>query len=265
MLLAYATALPVFGQKTDSIAFHLSQSLPVAARYAAADQLGNTYIITTENAIEKYAPDGRRLARYTQNRIGQATLLDISNPLKIMVLYADFRTAVFLDRSLTELGMLSWEAAGFPFVRRVAMGSDGNLWLYDEASFQLKKISPAGEPLFESQAMNLLHDGPMPQPSALLESDNQVFMADTAQGVFVFDAFAQFSKPLFFKGISDFSVAGGRLFFLENGFLRVELLGAFRSEKIALPEIAQRTGTRCFFGNRRLLCLVAGSVVVFDL
>ena len=263
LLAAWVFAWPVFGQRADSVAFRLSHVLPVAARFAAADPLGNIYVITTENAVEKYAPDGRRLARYTQNRMGRAAYLDVSNPLKIMVLYSDFRTAVFLDRSLTELGALDWEEAGHPFVRRVALASDGNLWLYDEASFQLKKITPTGEPLFESQALSMLHDGPMPQPACLLESDNQVFLSDSVQGVFVFDAYAQFHKLLVVKGVADFWAASGRLFFIHGEHLHIEQTGAFRSEKVALPHRGQPTDALCFFGHRRLVYLKAQAAEVY--
>lgn len=263
-LVVCACIAPVLGQKADSVTFRLSLSLPVAAQFAACDQLGNTYVITNENAIEKYAPDGRRLARYTQNRMGRATRLDVSNPLKIMVLYSDFRTAVFLDRSLTELGMLDWDAAGYPFVRCIALASDGNLWLYDEADFRLRKITPTGEPLFESQALNLLHDGPMPKPACMLEGDNQVFLSDSAQGIFVFDAYAQFSKLLFFKGVGDFSVVEGRLFFIKGGFLHTEQIGAFRSEQTLLPEVALADWTRCFFNHSRLICVLNEQIEILS-
>ena len=59
-------------------------SLPVQARCAEADQFGNVYVLTTANALEKYAPDGRLLTRYSNNRLGPAARVDVSNPLKVM-------------------------------------------------------------------------------------------------------------------------------------------------------------------------------------
>lgn len=257
---ALAAAAPVLGQKMDTTAFHEAATLPVAARFATADQLGQAYVITAQNAIEKYAPNGQPLARYTQNRLGSATWLDASNPLKIMVLYADFRTAIFLDRNLTELGALNWEAAGHPFARRVAMASDGNLWLYDEADFRLKKIAAAtGETLAESQPLHLLLETPPQQPAALLEAENRVFLSDTAQGIFVFDAYAQFSKLLKINGVEQFSVSAGRAFFVRDGTLCMESLVGFRSEKISLPLPARAY----FFAASRLFCLRDDAVKIF--
>jgi hypothetical protein len=120
-----------------------------------ADHLANTYLVHGFEA-RKIRLHGQLCgAIFQQSAWQHLQFVDASNPLKIMVWYADFQTAVFLDRNMTELGRLNVAEAGWPAVRSLATAADGNLWVYDEASTQLLKISTAGEKLLESQPLNL--------------------------------------------------------------------------------------------------------------
>lgn len=225
---------PVTTQRDSLQLFHV---LPVSARFATADALGNIYLITPQNAVEKYAPDGRLLTRYTNNRVGPATLLDASNPLKLLVWYADFRTAVFLDRSLTLLGTLDLVAAGFPETRAVGVTRDGKLWIYDEAASVLRKIEPDdGRSLLESQRLDLLFPARL-GISGIQESDAGVFVVDTLQGLLAFDAYGQFLKtyPFAVKNRS-WQVVENRFFFLADRAVQVEELGRPLMRKIVFPE-----------------------------
>ncbi len=215
--------------------FRLLQTLPVKARFAATDNLSNVYLITPDNAIEKYAPDGRRLTRYSNNRLGNPTRLDVSNPLKVLVWYADFRMVLFLDRSLTELGNLNLITAGYPEVRTVAVAQDGNMWLYDEVNFRLVKITPEGEKRYESQSMNLSEATPN-RPSCLRESNDRVYLADSTQGVFVFDLFAQFDRLLVPQHpVKDFQIVDNQIHYLTEGNIVAEHLQVRASKEVAIP------------------------------
>jgi hypothetical protein len=159
-------------------------------RFATADNLGNVYRITASNAVEKYAPGGRLLSQFSSNRLGQASSIDVSNPMKTLIWYADFKTVLFLDRSLTALGELNLLQAGFPEVRTVASARDGNMWIYDEALFRLRKVTPAGEQLFESVNLGQLYAFRL-AITWMEESDTRLFAAEAQNGIMVFDAFAQ--------------------------------------------------------------------------
>jgi hypothetical protein len=173
----------------DSPALVLTRAVPAAL--AAADHLGNLYIVGTDAVLEKYARDGRLLTRYANNRLGRLTALDVSNPLKILVWYGDFRTAVFLDRSLTPLGEQNFLDGRYADVRVVAMATDGNVWIYDEPAFTLRKLTPEGEPRYASQALNLLFADPV-VVTRMLETDDLVLAFTQRGDVLIFDQFAQY-------------------------------------------------------------------------
>ncbi len=240
VLLFWVTPGTIEAQQ-DSL--RLLLSLPVEARYAVADHLSNVYAITADNVIEKYTADGRLLARYSNNRLGQAALLDVSNPLKVMVWYADSRTTLFLDRSLTALGELSLINAGYPDVRALAASQDGNIWIYDDANFRLLKIGPDGEKKYESQAMNMSGQAPRAF-DCLREYNDQVFLADSTQGVFIFDAFAQFSRlfvPL--QPVKNFQVVDDQIHYLSGTKLIEERIQVRADREIEVSQHILSAGT----------------------
>lgn len=239
--------------QTPGDSLRLLQALPVSAAFAAVDNLNNVYIITPDNAIVKYAPDGRQLTRYSNNRLGRAALVDVSNPLKVLVWYADFRVVVFLDRSLTELGELNLISAGFPEVRCVTAAQDGNLWLYDEVNFRLVKVTPDGAKRYESQAMNLMEPAPN-RPTWLQEGNDRVWMADSLSGVFGFDLFAQFDKvfqPL--EPVTEFQIVANQLHYLSDNKIVEEHLLVRLNREVAIPAGIMAEKTARLSGGKLLL------------
>ncbi len=255
------------GLRAQSDTFRLALSLPVEARFATADNLGNIYLIDTQNALEKYNPDGRLLSRYSNNRLGGATSIDVANPLKILVWYADFRTVVFLDRNMTALGELYLMEAGIPELRTIAAAADGNLWLYDEIAFQLKKITPAGSLLFESQALNQLATvGAHPSRTdssaenrrigfATIRDDGEkVLASDPAAGIFWFDSYGQLQQILPWTGVHRFILDHhDQLEYLDGDSLHIENLRFFATQNIPLPAQARQPGAQRWLASRHLL------------
>ncbi|MCB9317370.1 MAG: hypothetical protein H6569_14625, partial [Lewinellaceae bacterium] len=224
---------------TDSL--HLLDTLPIQATFATADNLGNIYVITTQNAVEKYSPDGTFQFRYSNNRLGAATALDATNPLKVLVWYADFRTVVFLNRSLTALGELNLIQAGYPEVRTVASAADGNLWLYDEVAFQLKKVTPEGQTKFESQALNLIQSKRI-AINCIRDKGAEVLASDAELGVLRFDVYAQFQQVLPWKGIARFALRRNMLAYQGAAAVHIEQLQVPASRSLPLPDSVRQTG-----------------------
>lgn len=177
------------------------------------DPLGNVYVLYEKEFLEKYDATGKPRTRYSQNRLGDATDVLAGNGLTLFLWYADFRTILFLDRNLAELGgPLNLIDAGFPEARTIGMSADGNIWLYDEVAFKLKKISPEGEVLRESLQMNTEVEGRL-SFQQILDDGVHVVGVDSTLGFFVFDVFGQFQKKIDVKSTVQQA-------FLENNTLR---------------------------------------------
>lgn len=246
-----------FAQQPDSL--QLVTAFPLAARFVCADKLGNVYCITTGNHIEKHAPDGRLLAQYSNNRLGAPVLLDVSNPLKVLVWYQAFGVIQLLDRNMTELGALNLNAAGYPDVRTVASAQDGNLWFYDEIGFKLHKISPEGTELLESQPMNMALEQKI-NLRALSDDGARVFALDTLLGMLVFNPYAQFQYVIKEATGQDFQVEQNRLFLLQNAQL---LLLDFLSPKKQFLKLPDTANAHAWMGPRRLMVTKNGICQVY--
>lgn len=263
LVLILVAILPAPGDaQKGSDTLQLLLDLPVKAFCALTDNLSNVYLITPDNAIEKYGPDGRLLTRYSNNRLGRATMLDVSNPLKVLVWYPDFRMAVFLDRSLTLLGELNLISAGYPEVRTIGASQDGNLWLYDEVNFRLVKITTDGEQRFESQSMNQL-EPTLRSVSCLHEYNDRVYLADSTQGLFIFDVFAQFDRfwsPM--HPVKEFQVVDDQVQYLFEGRIVAERLQIRADREIGFADLLSPE-TVAMLSPRRLLLMQDGSVRVY--
>jgi hypothetical protein len=65
------------------------------------DNLDNIYILNSRNQIKKLDVNGDSVAVFNDiKKYGQATFIDVSNPLKVLLYYKDFATVVALDRFL---------------------------------------------------------------------------------------------------------------------------------------------------------------------
>jgi hypothetical protein len=248
--------------QAPSDSFQLLVSLPLKVRFATADHLGNVYVITTNNRIEKHAPDGRLLAQYSNNRLGIPSYLDVSNPLKVLVWYPSFANIQLLDRNMTELGALSLIEAGYPEVRVVASAQDGNLWIYDEIGFKLRKISPEGAELFESQPMNMT----LPQRPALrvIRDDGAlVYASDTTQGALVFNVYAQFQKTITVDQGANLQIENNRLVNLLPSALVFTDTRSFQQQRLAIPTQALAPGAQVWLGPRRLIVANADKIDIY--
>ncbi|MBC7777821.1 MAG: hypothetical protein H7246_20470 [Phycisphaerae bacterium] len=252
--------LPVGAKAQDTCVYLFT--IAQKADFATADHLANAYILHGFE-VEKYDSTGKFVSRYSNNRLGMPGFLDASNPLKILVWYADFQTAVFLDRNMTELGRLNLTQAGFPAVRCLASAADGNIWAYDEATSHLLKLSTSGEKLIESQPLNLEFAQRFAPTSIRDDGGQGVFLSDPAQGVALFDPFAQLDKVLPFKGLAQFEVENGTLFFAAQNEIRAENWRGLSSKKTSLPVAAQPEGAVFWISKKRVFVQSEYGVTVY--
>ncbi|MEY4905742.1 MAG: hypothetical protein RLZZ292_3557 [Bacteroidota bacterium] len=138
----------------DTTHFVLVQKIAVQGKQLSCDQLDNVYVVTNENSILKYLPNGTLKAEYTEQRLGNCRI-DATNPARIIVFYPDFQRVLFLDARLTPIGGLELTTLGWNNINAVWAASDGSLWLYDLENSQILKISPQGNVILEGEKNNL--------------------------------------------------------------------------------------------------------------
>src|SRR4029079_5095559 len=103
-------------------------------------------------------------------RYGNIYLLDVSNPLKIIVYYRDFTTILVLDRFLKLINTVDLRRYGILQAKAVAQSYDNNYWVFDELDNTLKKIDDAGDVLLQSADFRILFSEPY-NPSYIIDED----------------------------------------------------------------------------------------------
>ena len=71
-----------------------------ADKFIGVDDFENSYYINHNNLYKKTA---QTIYSYANSQLGEITSVDITNPLKILVFYRDFKTVLLLDNRLNEL------------------------------------------------------------------------------------------------------------------------------------------------------------------
>lgn len=218
--------------------YHLITEIPVQTKFITTDKLQQLYAVTPKNEVIKYAPDGTELYRFSNNILGDLAYIDTTDPFNLLLYYPDYQLIIPLDRTMNKIGELSLVDANALQVRAIGLSNDGNVWLYDEATFRLRKVDQNGQTLAESQNLSLLLPQ-APKPAQLVARENQVYLADPEMGILVFNNFGQFNKTLDLKGISAFQVLENRLVFQEGNKFKAYDFKSFLVTEMTLPEGAE--------------------------
>lgn len=214
--------------------FGLINSYETKATYLTVDNFGNFYT-ADDYRLSKYNSDGKFQVPYEELRYGKIGMVDVNNPMKVMVYYPDFSTAVILDRFLSPLTTYNFFDLGYQNIAVVASSVDGRLWFYDNIDFKLKKIDEAGKVYRESQPLNVLLEE-TPTPNFLMEREGKVYLNDPNIGVLVFDAFGSYAKTVPLKGLRKFQVFQDQIVYFDSLKLNAYNLLSFETKSLNLPD-----------------------------
>lgn len=214
------------------------------------DNLDNIYLLSSSNQVKKLNSNGDSVAVFNDvKKFGQASLIDVSNPLKILLYYRDFATIVALDRLLNIRNTIDLRRSNILQVRAIGQSYDNKIWVYDEVDNKLKKIDEEGKLLQETPDFRQLF-GEAPSPQKIFDQDQFVYLYDSAQAVFVFDYYGALKNKILISGWQNFKVAGKYMFGSSGNKLFRYDIKTFRVDEWALPEELYRSETFNFSTSR---------------
>ncbi|MCS6833571.1 MAG: hypothetical protein NZ521_08350, partial [Flammeovirgaceae bacterium] len=154
---------------------------------ASLDRYGFLLLAFQEGRIAKYDSMGNIFAEFSPERPACASVLEAWATVQIFAYYRDFQSFSWFNRwlVLTETIPLSSEKVGFVTIATPA--NDGNLWLFDQSTFSLKKYSPMLSKVFLETRLDLLFPSELVSPVFLREYQNQLYCYDERQGLLIFD------------------------------------------------------------------------------
>ena len=227
------------------------------------DNLDNIYILNSRNQVKKLNANGDSVAIFNDvKRFGQATLIDVSNPLKVLLYYKDFATVVVLDRFLNVVNSIDLRKQNILQAKAIAQSYDNKIWVFDELESKLKKVEEDGKILLETPDFRQLF-GQAPTPQKIFDQDQYVYLYDSTQSVFVFDYYGALKNKILISGWQNFKVAGKYIFGSNGDILHRYEISSFRLDEWKMPQ--EISNSRSFnFSSSRLYALKKDRIEVYS-
>ena len=170
------------------------------------DNLDNVYVLNTSDQLKKYNSNRDSVAVFNNvKRFGRVSMIDASNPLKVLLYYKDFSTIVVLDRMMNQQNVIDLRKQNIFQVNVIALSYDNNIWLFDEVNSKLKKIDDNGKMILETPDFRQLFDA-SPDLETINDQEGLVYLYDPQQSVFVFDYYGGLKNKILINKWNNFKV-----------------------------------------------------------
>lgn len=240
------------------------KSIPIAARTIEVDELGNVYVLRSDNLLLKYNERGDSLANYNALANGPMTSIDVSNPLRIMLYYARYAQLVLLDRMLAPKTELNVRKLNMLNANVIAASAEGNLWIYDQFNATLNKLDMELNYMIKGndlrQQLSVL-----PKPLALLERNRRVYLLDTAQGIFIFDQYGSYLNTIPIVGLTHLQVIANQLVYRADNELIVYDMERVTERRLALPQLPGLPIQAALLSRNTLYVLYPDRLILYQL
>jgi hypothetical protein len=111
---------------------HIEDVVITLDDFIGYDQYGSFYYIANNVFVKQTADTKIEYSNVEKGRIARA---DVTNPLMIVLLYADFNTVVLLDNQLNEITEINFSDTEQQIVvQAVGLAEQNRLWIYDSVT-----------------------------------------------------------------------------------------------------------------------------------
>lgn len=223
--------LKINAQDSD---FSLIFKIDTPSESFTTDIFGNIYIING-NIITKYNKNGQKISSWSSNNKGRITFADASDPMKILVYSGEFGVITLLDNTLTPVaGPVFLSELGYLPPLKVCSASEGGFWIFDNSEAQLHRYSNSLKSVVKSPEIRF-NDLSIPEPSFLLEHNNNIYISDTAKGLIITDKYGTIIRTLPLKNIYDFHCLNNNLIYQEDNNVIFLNINTFKKNILSIP------------------------------
>lgn len=158
------------------------------------DHYGFIYQINSDDLIKRNGK-GEELYRYSNKFLGEITQLDVSNPLRPLLFYADQGVIAVLDNTLSQQKhIISLNQIGLYQAKCIANSNfDNGIWLFDIDVNEIIKINTHSEITYRSGNLSVILEK-MTGPVLKLIEKNKKLYAITKNEIFILDQFGALLK-----------------------------------------------------------------------
>lgn len=173
---------------TDTVLnYQLQKSIVGNFTNFSLDNLGNVYLVSTNNQIKKLNQNFDSVGVFNDvRRFGKIAFVDATNPFKILVYYKDFATVIILDRFLNIRNTIDLRTQNILQVQKIALSYDNQIWLFDELDVRIKKVDDNGKVVLTSADFRMLYND-VPNPTTLIDANGLLHLYNPKYGWLLFD------------------------------------------------------------------------------
>ncbi|HMG14182.1 MAG TPA: hypothetical protein VK590_01975, partial [Saprospiraceae bacterium] len=166
--------------------------------------------------LNKYNKRGELAFKYNENRYDTISVVDLNNPLQILLFYSSFGVLQILDRNLALQSELQLKQLGYQTITAAGLAADNNIWIYDAEKFRLVKLDPFGKVIKKSnELIGLIGDNRL--MGQIWEQDNFLFIRASGIGWLQFDDFASFIQIIPIPDMNIIRIEAEKIWYMEDG------------------------------------------------
>ncbi len=184
------------------------------------DKLGNYYTLSNDGVLNKYNDSQKSLYSYSNSIYGVATMVDVSNPHKILLFFKNHQRIILLDNTLSEIGILQLNnstrlADHEAYFTAIGLSSDNNIWSYDSYDMRLKKLDDKGNILEESLPITNINPEKI-YKSKIYDFGQKLLINDEEKGILLFDNLGYYEKTIKLQNVNNPLLSKDNLIYFDN-------------------------------------------------
>jgi hypothetical protein len=226
----------------------------------AFDNLLNVYRVKNSELI-KYDQKGKFLFRFSDKQLGDIGSIDVTFPLRPLVLYPELNYLILLDNTLSNnRGNINLLHHNIGLATAAALSVQNHFWVYDAMQFSLIRLNENFNEV--SNTGNLAQIlGIELSPTFMVEFANKLYMNDPEVGILIFDIFGTYIKTIPLKGLRSFQVFENELIvYLTDSELVTYDTRLFTSSQMKLPTEALDG----YLQKNKLALLTREGIIVYE-
>ena len=229
--------------------FSLEGEIKGQFKFFTTDKLGNVFVLTQKNDIQKFDKKGKKLTEANFKVMGDATMIDAGNPLEIYVFYKDQNKLVYFDNMLNYRGETDlYKTLGVNNIQAVCRSYDNGFWFFDPDNFKLKKADKLGS--LQSESINLANIADtILTPQMLLDDGKFVYLKTNNDRLLVFDILGNYIKTIPLEKFTSFQVREEKIVYSTSKDLFVYNPSTFEKDSYKLS-LSQNFSTSNFLSIR---------------
>jgi predicted secreted protein len=148
------------------------------------DIQGNVYVIDARNDLMVFK-DNDTFRRISVANQGPDPILDASNPLEVFVFFPSTGKILWFDNQLNQQSFIDIFQSGITQAAAFGRANDGGIWVMDNNTRTLKKLSKEGSVTMESIWLADFRSGK--EVARIFDDGEHVVVPDGEGGIFIFD------------------------------------------------------------------------------